>query len=55
MSGTPASVAPSVSGACVQCAETMSTALGRGSAPAQAASSATQSGSSSSGGAPWPR
>ena len=55
MSGTPASVAPSVGGACVQWAETMSTPVGRGSAVAQAASSATHNGSSSSGGAPCPR
>ena len=43
------------SGADSQCADTIRTALGRGSAPAQASSWTTHSGSSTSGGAPWPR
>src|SRR3989442_10425752 len=43
-----------VRGAFSQWAETTRTALGRGKALAQAASWATHSGSSTSGGAPWP-
>src|SRR5207253_2676840 len=47
-------VAPIVSGALSQWAATISTAVGRGTAFARAASWATQSGSSTSGGAPRP-
>src|SRR5437879_11748546 len=54
MSGVPVRVAPIVSGAFSQWAETIRTAVGRGKAFAQAASWVTHSRSSTSGGAPWP-
>ena len=54
-SAAPVSVAPTVSGADSQCAETTRIDFGRGRSVLQAASSAVQVGSSASGGAPCDR